>query len=110
MIQETIEKLAASIQEHAAVRSENKAELLQLLDQLKSEVGELEKTDAEQARSIAGFAAVSAHEATRARPDAKLLELSLSGLSHSVAEFEETHPRLVQVVNSISNALSNLGI
>ena len=34
---------------------------------------------------IAGFAALSAHEATRTEPDAKLLELSLSGLSHSVS-------------------------
>ncbi len=68
------------------------------------------KTDADQAHSIAGFAALSAHETTRTEPDAKLLELSLSGLSHSVSQFEESHPRLVQVVNSICNALANLGI
>jgi hypothetical protein len=110
MIQDTIEKLQASVQQASALKGESKAELLQLLDHLKTEVGELAKTNAEQAHSIAGFAAVSTHEATRARPDPELLELSLHGLSHSVAEFEESHPRLVQVVNSISNALSNLGI
>jgi hypothetical protein len=110
MIRDTIEKLEATVQQASALKDEHKADLLKLLNQLKGEVGELAKTDAEQARSIPGFAAVSTHEATRSRPDPRLLELSLDGLSHSVSEFEESHPRLVQVVNSICNTLSNLGI
>jgi hypothetical protein len=110
MIEDTIEKLEATVQQASALKNENKTDLLKLLDQLKSEVGELAKTDAEQAHSIAGFAAVSTHEATRTRPDPRLLALSLDGFSHSVSDFEESHPRLVQVVNSICNALSNLGI
>jgi hypothetical protein len=36
--------------------------------------------------------------------------LSLAGLSSSVEEFEQSHPRLVQIANAISNALANLGI
>jgi len=38
------------------------------------------------------------------------LRLSLEGLSSSVGELEKSHPRLVQIVNAISNTLSNLGI
>jgi hypothetical protein len=110
MIQDTIEQLETNVRQDTAIQAERKAELLDLLGRLKAEVGELAKTDADQAASIAGFAAVSTHEATRTQPDPRLLELSLDGLSHSVSEFEETHPRLVQVVNSISNTLSNLGI
>jgi hypothetical protein len=110
MIEETIEKLEASVQQASALKNENKAELLQLLSKLKTEVDALAKTHADQANSIAGFAAVSTHEATRAEPNPKLVELSLRGLSQSVEEIEETHPRLVQIVNAISNALSNLGI
>ncbi len=110
MIHDTIEQLKATLQRSAALKEENKTELLQLLERLNQEVAELAKTDAEQARSIAGFAAVSAHEATRAEADPRLRELSLQGLSQSVARFEETHPRLVQAVNSVCNALSNLGI
>jgi hypothetical protein len=110
MIQDTIEKLQASVQQASALKGESKAELLQLLDRLKTEVGELAKTNSEQAHSIAGFAAISTHEATRTTPDPELLKLSLHGLSRSVSEFEESHPHLVQVVNSISNTLSNLGI
>ncbi len=110
MIQETLEKLEATLRQASTLKEENKAELLELVARLKTETNELARTDAEQAHSIAAFAAVSAHEATRTEPDATLLDLSLRGLSHSVSKFEETHPHLVQVVNSICNALSNLGI
>jgi hypothetical protein len=110
MIQETIEKIEATVQQSPALKGENREQLLELLDRLKSEVQTLAETDEERAHSIAGFAAVSTHEATRTNPDPKLLKLSLDGLSLSVSEFEKTHPRLVQVVNSICNALSSLGI
>jgi hypothetical protein len=110
MIHDTIEKLEATVQQSSTLKGEAKAEVLELLGRLKSEVGELAKTNAEQAHSITNFAAVSTHEATRLKPDPRLLELSLTGLSHSASDFERTHPRLVQVVNSICNALSNLGI
>jgi hypothetical protein len=39
-----------------------------------------------------------------------LLKLSLEGLNSSVQEFEESHPRLVQIVGAVTNTLSNLGI
>lgn len=110
MIQQTIEKLEARLQDASALREDSRAELLQLLGTLKAEVNELAKTHADQAQSIAGFTAVSAHEATRTAPNPHLLELSLKGLRSSVAEFEETHPRLVQIVNSICNLLAGLGI
>ena len=110
MIHDTIEKLESAVQQAPTLKEVNKADLLQLLGQLKQEVAELAKTNAEQAHSITGFAAVSTHEATRTQPNPKLLALSLDGLSQSVSEFEETHPRLVQVVNSICNSLSSLGI
>ncbi len=110
MIQETIAKIETQLQKSSAGAPENRAELLGLLGTLKAEISELSKTDAEQAQSIAGFAAVSTHEATREAKNPELLKHSLGGLSSSVAGFEKTHPQLVQIVNSICNALSNLGI
>ena len=84
-------------------------ELLKLLGTLKTEVAELSKTHGEQADSIASFAQLSAHEATRAEQNPQLRELSIQGLRSSVDGFEQSHPRLVQIVNAISNTLSNLG-
>lgn len=110
MIEETIGKIEARIQSADTIKDDRRHELLQLLGTLKSEVAALSKTHGEQAESIAGFAEVSTHEATRTEQNPQLLRLSLQGLSSSVTELEKSHPQLVQIVNAISNTLSNLGI
>ena len=94
-----------SCRERCATRCRTK-----LLATLQREVSELSKTNHEDARSIANFTEVSALEATRSEQNPKLRELSLEGMKSSVEGFEETHPKLVQAVNSISQTLSNLGI
>ncbi len=110
MIEDTIGKIEANIRNADAINVDRRRELLELLGTLKSEVANLSKTHQEQAQSIAGFAQVSTHEATRSEQNPDLLKLSIEGLKSSVQELEETHPRLVQIVNAISNTLSNLGI
>jgi hypothetical protein len=110
MIDDTVSKIEAQVREAETIPAARKAELLNLLGTLKAEVARLSQTNAEEARSIAKFTEVSAHEATRAEQNPKLRELSLEGMKSSVQGFEETHPKLVQVVNSISQTLSNLGI
>ena len=110
MINDTITKIEARLQSSETMPEEKKAELLGLLATLKGEVGELSKTHDDEARSIAGFTDLSAHEATRLKRDPRLLQLAIDGLSASVTGFEKSHPRLVQIVNAISNTLSNLGI
>jgi Mg2+ and Co2+ transporter CorA len=110
MIEKTIGEIEAKIRGADSVSDERKRELLQLLGTLKSEVGKLSKTHDEQAQSIAEFAKLSAHEATRGEQNPQLREISVSGLRSSVEGFEQSHPKLVQIVNSISNTLSNLGI
>jgi Mg2+ and Co2+ transporter CorA len=110
MIEKTVEKIEAQIKDADSISGDKKSELLHLLATLKSEVTKLSKTNADQARSITGFTELSAHEATRGQQNPELLKLSLSGLSSSVEGFEKSHPRLVQIVNAISNTLSNLGI
>jgi Domain of unknown function (DUF4404) len=110
MIRDTICKIEERLKNSGSLTPENRAELLRLLATLKGEVSELSQSDAEHAQSIAGFTDVSTHEATREERDPALMELSLKGLASSVEGFEETHPKLVQVVNSICTTLSNLGI
>ncbi|MDB6016853.1 MAG: putative cytosolic protein [Pedosphaera sp.] len=110
MIEDTLAKIEARIQSTDAINEDKRRELQQLLATLKSEVAGLSKTHAEQAQSIAGLTEVSTREATRKQQNPQLLKDSLKGLTSSVEEFETSHPRLVQIVNSISNTLSNLGI
>ena len=81
------------------------AELRQELEQL-GEVG----ADDEALRSILGFVDISAHEALRAEQDPELLDLALKGLRQAVDKFEQRHPRLIGLVNSVAQTLANLGI
>jgi Mg2+ and Co2+ transporter CorA len=110
MIQNTVSEIEAKIRGAENISDERKRELLQLLGTLKTEIGALAKTHGEQAESIAGFANISAHEATREAQNPQLRELSVRGLQSSVEGFEQSHPRLVEIVNRISNTLSNWGI
>ncbi len=110
MNDDTFNEIEAKIRTAGSISDDRKRELLELLGKLKTEVSTLSQTNDEQARSIAGFAQVSAHEATRAAQNPELRELSVQGLRSSVDGFEQSHPKLVQLVNSISNTLSSLGI
>ncbi len=110
MIETTISEIEAKIRSTDAASEPRKQELIQLLATLKAEVATLSKTHGEQAQSIVSFAQLSAHEATRSAKNPRLLELSLRGLRSSVDDFEVSHPKLVQVVNSLSQTLANWGI
>lgn len=110
MLPETVSQIEARIKNNPSLTEARRAELLALLGQLKAEVTSLSKTHAEQAQSIAAFADVSAREATRATKNQALLDHSVSGLELSVTEFEDSHPKLVEVVNRIATALANVGI
>ncbi|HEY3276234.1 MAG TPA: DUF4404 family protein [Syntrophorhabdaceae bacterium] len=113
MIEETIKKIETRIKKSGqpkGAQDKNAAELVELLAQLKTEVAELSKTHADHAESIAGFAKVSAHEATRQDQNPELLQLSVKGLASSVEGIESSHPNLVELVNRISVMLANMGI
>jgi hypothetical protein len=110
MIQTTLESLEARLQHADSLPGPEKAELLTLVGVLRAEVDALSMTHDDAARSIVGFAGVSAHEATRPGRNPTLLRLGIEGLETSVAGFEKSHPRLVEIVNRICTTLSNLGI
>jgi hypothetical protein len=110
MIQDTITKIERTLRTTDSIKDESRTELLKLVSTLKSEVVELSKTKREHAESITGFAGIAAHEATRQERDLQLLKLSVDGLSSSVKGFESSHPRLVEIVNSICLMLVNSGV
>jgi len=110
MLEKTISNIEIKISKTGSMKEKDKADLLKLLSALKTEIAELSKTHAEHAESIANFAQISTHEATRETKNANLIKVSLTGLTSSVDEFESTHPELVGTVNRISQLLANMGI
>jgi hypothetical protein len=110
LINRTLAKIEKTIKKETNLTEKDKTELMQLLSSLKIEINELSKIHSEEAESIVGFIERSTHEVSRRNRNQKLLSLSIEGISESVKEFEESHPRLVETVNYISSALSNIGL
>ncbi len=110
MLKHTLEKIESKIKQSPNIPEEKKKEYFELLNDLNSEISELNKTQKETAQSIKGFTKISAHEATRDQIDPLLVKISLEGLSSSVKELHASYPKLVNTVNSICSFLSKLGI
>jgi hypothetical protein len=110
MLDKTLAHMEQKIAAAASIGEKDRADLLTLVTTLREEVTELSRSQTERAESIAGFAQVSTHEATREKQNPNLVQLSLKGLTTSVEELETTHPTLVETVNRISHILSNMGI
>ncbi|HMJ64211.1 MAG TPA: DUF4404 family protein [Candidatus Binatia bacterium] len=107
MIRETISKIEAKLQGANTLTEESRAELFQLLGDLKREIAGI---DEEKARTIAGQTEHLTAQATADSRNPELLKHSLEELSASVAGFEQSHPGLVEVVNRICTTLANIGI
>ncbi|HTR41205.1 MAG TPA: DUF4404 family protein [Pseudomonadales bacterium] len=90
MIEQIIRDLEAKIRAEN-ISDSGKNELLQSLAKLKVEMAAREKTSV-------------------AREKLHVLKNPVEELRASVEGFEQSHPKLVQTVNSISNTLSNLGV
>ena len=102
--------ISATIQKAKTIPEETRTELLTLVEGLKSEVSILKKTHLEEALSIAGFADVSAHEASRSRKNRHLAETALEGLQGSIRGLENSHPVLAGNVNRFATILSSMGL
>lgn len=110
MLEDSLKKIEEAISKVGALDSDKKGELIRLLNDLKSEIKTLAKTNAEHARSIAGLTEQAAHEATRQERSETLAEHSIEGLALSAKGFEASHPRLVEVLNAICSMLAKIGI
>jgi len=110
MIRDRLDRIEERLKQSESVKEGDKSELLTLLTTLRTEIDELSRTNYEHAESITGFAELSAREATRSEKSPTLLDLSIKGLASSVQGFETSHPKLVEIINTLCTMLSNLGI
>ena len=110
MTDEHIEKTKSAIASAGNIPADRKAELLDLLSKLKSEIAKVSQTHHEDARSIARLVEASAHEATRAQPKPESIRHPLRKLKQSVENFEASHPELVALVTEYTAFLAAVGI
>lgn len=110
MIKDSMDKIKNKIKKGKNIGEKTRDQLLSLIKELAYEINQLSNEKKEHAESIADFTKISTHEATREVKNPDLIKISLDGLSHSVKEFEVSHPKLTSVVNNICQILANMGI
>lgn len=109
MINSTIKRIEEKLCK-TNISDENRTELCVMLEELKAELEQLSQKDSDRAESVAGFAEVTSHEATRQESNPELLGLSISGLNKSVQDLEIEYPALVRAVNDICKLFSSMGV
>ena len=110
MIDKTVVKIEETVTGATALSEEKRAQLLQLISDLKREITKLSDTDKDSALDIARKTHSSAEHATRKESDGQQVSSSLDDLKSSVDMFEVSHPDLVLTVNNLCNALADIGI
>jgi len=99
MIEETIRQIETRLQSATNLAPETRAELAGLLAKLRAEAARLPPPEE---RAVPLEAA--------SKGEVESMQDSGDQLRRSVQEFEESHPRLVQLANHVANTLSGLGI
>ena len=100
-IEKRIEQIQVKLQSDDNIPEQTRADLMELLTSLKTEVEALSQTHQQEAAEVARSAAASAESITQE---------TLKELRSSVEGLEASHPQLVQTVNQIALTLSNMGI
>ncbi len=104
MIRDTFVRLESKLHAAQQLDTPTRRELEQLLGTLRSEINALARTHATESgritERIARVESAEAHE----------LHEALQRLSVEVTGFEQSHPKLTQLINRISTTLANLGI
>lgn len=101
MVEDKLKKIEERISQSENMAEENKAMVLELLKELKSEIGEnSENVGPELKQNISEIDS----------DDEGFIKSAFNDMNGTLAEFEESHPKLVQIVNSICTQLSNSGL
>jgi hypothetical protein len=99
MIEETIRQIEARLNAATKLTPEMRAELLALVAKLRAE-----------AASLPARETIVSTDPLAEGTEVKTLQDDVDRLQNSVQEFEESHPRLVQLANHLASTLAGLGI
>ena len=101
MIEDKLKSIEERIRQSENMKGENKEAVLNLLAELKDEIDTSNEGVQEDVKL--GISEMG-HE------DEGIIKSAFNEINKSISEFEESHPKLVQIVNSICTQLSNSGL
>ncbi|MCM8539252.1 MAG: DUF4404 family protein [Lentisphaeraceae bacterium] len=101
MIDDKLKRIEDRISQSENMTEENKTLVLELLKELKSEINETsENVSTDLKQNISNIDS----------EDEGFIQSAFNEINSTLTEFEESHPKLVQIVNSICTQLSNSGL
>ena len=101
MIEDKLNSIFEKIRQSENMSDENKESVLQLLSELKEEISDsTENVSSDIQQNIKDID----HE------DEGFIQSAFNEMNEKLVELEESHPKLVSIVNSICTQLSNSGI
>lgn len=109
MINQTLVRIEQRLRD-AALDSQEKQTLQELVGNLRAELEALPESSREQAASLAAFTEVAAGEAVRREKDPAVLAHATEGIGISLRRMGQDHPALTRVVGQLCDFLSGMGI
>jgi len=95
---------------NASISETEKRELLQQVEEIKTQLDGLSETDTHSAASIAGYTAIKTHERLSDENNSESEKKAEEGLNFYLQKFKVSHPTLVNTVDLLSRTLSRLGV
>jgi hypothetical protein len=96
MIDRHIDHLESRIRNAEGISDERRAELLGLLESMRTEAASLPPAAQEKLEASV--------------PDDRSADAVMTEIQDSLSEFEASHPKLTQLTNQVAMVLSNMGI
>lgn|GEM_PF-4260204 len=109
MALETLERMKKRIAQSDGIAGDDKAALADLLAELEAEIEHLPEDHHDHMKTVAGFAELSALEASKTDTDEDLLHHALDGMRKAAERFGENHPKVVRVVSDVAKTVGRMG-
>lgn len=103
-----LENAAQTIEAFSFVEESNKAELLKLLQELKSALAELPEEKAVDAEKVSSRVAALARESSEVNPDREMMSMTAESLTRAAKNIADVIPSAIPIAAQIITAILNL--
>jgi hypothetical protein len=111
MIQQTLDRITARVQNAGSLSDNDRAEIIELLESLRGEIQEESQLHhLEKIEKVLGVSELTTHDAAAQAQDSDLVGKAVEAMKSSVLELEASHPKASQAMARLAQILSGMGI
>jgi hypothetical protein len=111
MIQKTLDRITARVQNASTLSDDERAEIIALLESLRGEIQEDQQlAHLERIEHVLGVSELTTHDAAAQAQESDLVGKAVEAMKSSVLELEASHPKASQAMARLAQILSGMGI